>query len=40
MNHSARFWRCVASCEPRWRELDARLLQGWRHVPAWLVPPA
>lgn len=37
MNHSARFWRCVAACEPRWRELDAQLLQGWRHVPRWLA---
>jgi len=37
MNHSARFWNCVAGCEPRWRELDAALLQGWRQVPAWLL---
>jgi predicted metal-dependent hydrolase len=37
MNHSARFWRCVASCEPRWRELDKALLQGWRNVPAWIA---
>jgi predicted metal-dependent hydrolase len=37
LNHSARFWRCVASCEPRWRALDAQLVRGWRHVPAWLV---
>lgn len=36
MNHSARFWRCVEECEPRWRELDARLCQGWRHVPVWV----
>jgi len=36
MNHSQRFWRLVASCEPRWRELDRALLQGWRHVPAWI----
>src|SRR5690606_10397993 len=36
MNHSQRFWRCVAQCEPRWRELDRALLQGWRHVPAWI----
>jgi predicted metal-dependent hydrolase len=40
MNHSRRFWQCVASCEPRWRELDAALLQGWRHVPGWLLEPA
>lgn len=37
MNHSPRFWACVAQCEPRWRELDRALLQGWRHVPAWIT---
>jgi predicted metal-dependent hydrolase len=37
LNHSARFWRCVAACEPRWRALDVALVQGWRHVPAWLA---
>lgn len=36
MNHSQRFWQLVESCEPRWRELDRELLQGWRHVPAWI----
>lgn len=40
MNHSARFWRCVAECEPRWRELDAQLGQGWRQVPAWVREPS
>jgi predicted metal-dependent hydrolase len=40
MNHSRHFWQCVASCEPRWRELDAALLQGWRHVPRWMLEPA
>lgn len=37
LDHSARFWRCVAQCEPRWRELDAQLLEGWRNVPQWLL---
>ena len=37
MNHSARFWRCVAECEPRYRSLDAQLRTGWSHVPAWLL---
>jgi predicted metal-dependent hydrolase len=36
MDHSQRFWRLVAQCEPRWRELDRALLSGWRHVPAFL----
>lgn len=40
LNHSARFWRCVAGCEPRWRELDAALLMGWRNVPQWLLERA
>jgi predicted metal-dependent hydrolase len=37
MNHSSGFWHCVAACEPRWRELDRELLQGWQRVPRWLV---
>lgn len=36
MDHSARFWACVAECEPRWRELDRQLSNGWRNVPAWI----
>jgi predicted metal-dependent hydrolase len=36
MNHSARFWRCVQACEPRYRELDRALCQGWRTVPDWV----
>ena len=36
MNHSRSFWRLVAACEPRWRQLDKALLQGWRNVPAWI----
>lgn len=38
MNHSDRYWRLVESFEPRWRALDAELLKGWRHVPAWVFP--
>jgi predicted metal-dependent hydrolase len=36
MDHSERFWACVAECEPRWRELDRQLANGWRNVPAWI----
>lgn len=36
MDHSARFWACVADCVPRWRMLDRALSNGWRHVPAWV----
>jgi predicted metal-dependent hydrolase len=38
MNHSKRFWSLVASFETDWKPLDAELLQGWRHVPAWVFP--
>ncbi|HVN43405.1 MAG TPA: SprT family zinc-dependent metalloprotease, partial [Steroidobacteraceae bacterium] len=36
MNHSGRFWALVQALEPDWRSLDRELLQGWRHVPAWV----
>jgi predicted metal-dependent hydrolase len=38
MNHSARFWAEVARQEPDWKALDRELLQGWRRVPAWILP--
>lgn len=37
MDHSTAFWRCVADCEPRWRQLDRQLDEGWRRVPRWLM---
>jgi predicted metal-dependent hydrolase len=38
MNHSRRYWALVESFEPEWKALDAELLKGWRHVPAWVFP--
>lgn len=38
LNHSPRFWRLVETFEPGWRALDAELLRGWQHVPAWVFP--
>jgi predicted metal-dependent hydrolase len=37
MNHSPDFWRCVADCEPGWRDLDRELLHGWHRVPRWIA---
>jgi predicted metal-dependent hydrolase len=36
MNHSAAYWKLVASFEPHWRTLDKELLKGWRNVPGWV----
>jgi predicted metal-dependent hydrolase len=36
MNHSARFWRLVATYEPDWQLLDRELHGGWRRVPDWM----
>jgi predicted metal-dependent hydrolase len=36
MNHSADFWRLVASYEPRYRALDEALREAWKNVPRWM----
>ena len=36
MNHSRRFWQCVAEHCPGHRSLDRELLDGWRRVPLWV----
>lgn len=36
MNHSRRFWHCVARHCPDYRTLDRELLDGWRRVPDWV----
>jgi predicted metal-dependent hydrolase len=36
LDHSPRFWKHVAEREPCWRELDERLGEAWRDVPAWV----
>jgi predicted metal-dependent hydrolase len=38
MNHSARFWDCVAGLCPDWQALDRELASGWRRVPQWVFP--
>jgi predicted metal-dependent hydrolase len=40
MNHSRRFWQCVAEHCPGHRALDRELLDGWRRVPAWVFGEA
>jgi hypothetical protein len=36
MNHSRRFWHCVARHCPEYLSLDRELLDGWRRVPDWV----
>ena len=40
MNHSGRFWQCVARHCPEYLSLDRQLLEGWRRVPAWVFGEA
>jgi len=39
MNHSRRFWQCVAEHCADHRALDRELLEGWRRVPSWVFDP-
>ncbi|HXQ64261.1 MAG TPA: SprT family zinc-dependent metalloprotease [Steroidobacteraceae bacterium] len=36
MNHSDRFWKLVAECEPQYRAFDRALTRGWQYVPDWV----
>ncbi len=36
MNHSKRFWRCVARHCAGYERLDRELRAGWKQVPAWV----
>ena len=36
LSHAPRFWKLVERHEPRWRELDRKLGEAWRDVPAWV----
>jgi hypothetical protein len=40
LNHSRRFWQCVADHCPAHRALDRELLDGWRRVPFWVFGEA
>jgi len=40
LNHSRRFWQCVADHCPDHRGLDRELLDGWRRVPWWVFGDA
>ncbi len=36
LNHSKKFWRLVASHEPRYKGLDQELRKAWKIVPQWV----
>jgi predicted metal-dependent hydrolase len=36
MDHSPKFWECVARYDPDWREHRRRLRAAWHGVPRWL----
>lgn len=38
MSHGPRFYGLLDRLEPRHRELDREVRDGWRHIPAWAWP--
>jgi len=36
MNHSPRFWTLLGGLEPECREIQKRMRDGWKRVPAWV----
>lgn len=36
MNHSRSFWRFLATLQPDYESLEARLRDAWHEVPAWV----
>jgi len=38
MDHSQKFWSCVARHDPDWKEHRRRLRAAWHDVPRWLDP--
>ncbi len=36
MDHSRRFWACVARHDPEWQEHRRRLRRAWHSAPTWL----
>ncbi len=37
LDHSTRYWRCVARFEPDYRLLDKQLTESWSEVPIWVL---
>jgi predicted metal-dependent hydrolase len=38
LNHSPAYWHLVGQVEPQWKQLNARLREGFRDVPLWAYP--
>jgi predicted metal-dependent hydrolase len=39
MSHGPRFYGLLERLEPRYRELDRQVRNGWQAIPAWAWPP-